>query len=152
MKSFIPHRYKRPGAIMIPLGFTLWMLMQLGYIKKILVYFFGEPELNYVSTVYNIVNAVAAVIGFFSFLAGIFFITFSKERVEDEMVQRTRLDSFQFAAYIQLIAVIIGFLFILIMGEKGESRLMFFLAFFIILFWISFIARFNYILHVKYRQ
>jgi uncharacterized membrane protein len=92
---------------------------------------------------------MVAIISFFSFLSGIYFVTFSKEKIEDEMVQRTRLESFQFAAIIQIIFMIAGFLLMLFAGDPGESGMMLFFIILVFLFWISFIGRFNYMLHVK---
>jgi len=81
--------------------------------------------------------------------AGIYFVTFSKEKIEDEMVQRTRLDSFQFAAIIQILFIIVGFFLMMILEEPGQGGLMLFFISMIFLFWLSFICRFNYILHIK---
>ena len=152
MKLLLPHRYKKIGAFIAPLGFCLWLLMQLGYIKSLLIYTFGELPGAYEWSAYHVVNAGAAVLGFFSFLAGLYFVAFSKEKVEDEMVQKTRLDSFQFAALLQIIVTIAGFMFIVVAGDPGESRMLLFFIALVFLFWLSFISRFNYILHVKYRQ
>jgi hypothetical protein len=41
------------------------------------------------------------------------------------MVQRTRLDSFQFAALTQILVIITGFL-VIIAGDPGESGMMLF--------------------------
>jgi hypothetical protein len=152
MKFLLPHRYKKIGAVIAPLGFCLWIAMQLGYIKSFLIYFFGRLDGSYEWSAYHIVNIAAAVLGFLSFLVGLYFVSFSKERVEDEMVQKTRLDSFQFAAFLQIIVTIAGFLFIMFAGDPGESGMMLFFIFLIFLFWLSFIGRFNYILHMKYKQ
>ena len=152
MKFLLPHRFKKIGALIAPLGLCLWLLMQLGYIKSLLIYTFGQLNGSYEWSVYHIVNIVAAVFGFLSFLAGLYFVSFSKEKVEDEMVQKTRLDSFQFAAFLQIIATIAGFVFILIAGDPAEGGMMFFFIVLLFLFWLSFIGRFNYILHVKYKQ
>lgn len=65
------------------------------------------------------------------------------------MIQRTRLDSFQFAALIQLLFIIIGFLSMLIFKEPDKEGLMLFFISVIILFWLCFIGRFNYILQIK---
>ena len=46
-----------------------------------------------------------------------YLIAFSKESVEDEMVQRTRLDSFQFAVLVQIIVTTLGFLSVFFAGE-----------------------------------
>lgn len=140
------------GAVIAPMGLCLWLFMQLGYIKNLLIYVFGQPEEGYKWSAYQIANVVAAVLGFFAFLCGLYFFTFSKEKVEDEMVQKTRLDSFQFAAFLQIIVTIAGFLFMVFAGDPGESGMMLFFVALVLLFWMSFIGRFNYILHVKYKQ
>ena len=152
MKFLLPHRYKKIGAVTAPLGFCLWLVMQLGYIKNLLIYVFGQPDRGYEWSLYHVVNIVTAVLGFFSFLGGLYFVTFSKEKVEDEMVQKTRLDSFQFAAFLQIIVTIAGFLLMLFAGDPGESGMMLFFIVLVFLFWLSFIGRFNYILHVKFKQ
>lgn len=151
MKFLLPHQYKKIGVVIAPLGFCLWLLMQLGYINSLLISFFGQLKGSYEWSAYHIVNIVAAILGFFSFLAGLYFVSFSKEKVEDEMVQKTRLDSFQFAAFLQIIVTIAGFLFMMLSGDPEENGMMLFFVVLLFLFWLSFIARFNYILHVKYK-
>ena len=113
MKFLLPHRYKKIGAVIAPLGFCLWLVMQFGYLKSLLISIFGQLNESYEWSAYQIVNIAAAVLGFLSFLAGLYFVSFSKEKVEDEMVQKTRLDSFQFAALLQIIVTIVGFLFLM---------------------------------------
>lgn len=149
MQFLLPHSFKGVGAIISPLGFTLWLAMQLGYLTKGLIFVFGEPT---TTPPYHIANVAVAIISLLSFLIGIYFITFSKEKIEDEMVQRTRLDSFQFAALTQILVIITGFLVMLIAGDPGESGMMLFFIVLVLLFWLSFISRFNYILHIKLRQ
>lgn len=149
MKYLLPHRFKKIGAIIAPVGFALWICMQFGYITQSLTFLFGESHGSLNNTSYHTANVCTAIISFFSFLVGIYFVTFSKEKVEDEMVQRTRLDSFQFAALTQIIFIIIGFLFILFFKEPGEGGLMLFFIIIIFLFWLCFIGRFNYIMHIK---
>lgn len=151
MRLLLPHHCKKIGIVMAPLGACLWILMQRGYIEGLLVSLFGEQRGPYQFSVYHIMNVIAAVMGFFSFLAGLYFIAFSKEKLEDEMVQKTRLDSFQFAAFIQIICMIAGFLYMLFAGDPGEAVMMLFFAGLFFLFWLTFIGRFNYMLHVKFK-
>ena len=148
MKFLLPHRFKIIGAIIAPAGFFLWLTMQFGYISKILVNTLDGPT---TTSSHQVVNVMVAIISFFSFLSGIYFVTFSKEKIEDEMVQRTRLESFQFAAIIQIIFMIAGFLLMLFAGDPGESGMMLFFIVLVFLFWLTFIGRFNYMLHVKLR-
>ena len=147
MAYLLPHRFKKIGAFIAPIGFALWINMQLGMTTRALNIFFGETESNHFA--FHVVNVSIAVLSFFSFLAGIYFVTFSKEKIEDEMVQRTRLDSFQFAALIQIVFIIIGFISMLIFEELSEGGLMLFFISLLFLFWVSFICRFNYILYIK---
>lgn len=149
MKYLLPHRFKKIGAIIAPIGFVLWICMQFGLVSKLLIFLFGESSATQSNSPYHIENVCVAILSFFSFLAGIYFVTFSKEKVEDEMVQRTRLDSFQFAALAQIIFIIISFLFMLLVKEPGEGGLMLFFITTIFLFWLCFLGRFNYILHIK---
>ena len=146
MKFLLPHRFKIIGAIIAPAGFFLWLAMQFGYISKILANTLDGPT---TTSSHQVINVMVSIISFFSFLSGIYFVTFSKEKIEDEMVQRTRLESFQFAAIIQIIFMIAGFLLMLFAGDPGESGMMLFFIVLVFLFWLSFIGRFNYMLHVK---
>jgi hypothetical protein len=149
MKFLLPHRFKRIGAIMAPVGLLGWLLMQMGWIKKMLVLLF---DLSADQLLTRNLNTLVAAVSFFSFLAGIYMVSFSREKIEDEMVQRTRLESFQFAAVMQLLAVILGFAFMAVYKEPGEGGMMLFFISLVGLFWLSFIGRFNYILHLKLRQ
>jgi len=147
MTYLLPYRFKKIGTVIAPIGFALWIFMQVGMITRTLNFFIEETSSNHFA--FHVVNVITAVISFFSFLAGIYFITFSKEKIEDEMVQRTRLDSFQFAALTQIIFIIIGFFLMMILEEPSQGGLMLFFISMIFLFWLSFICRFNYILHIK---
>jgi hypothetical protein len=149
MKFLLPHRFKRLGAVLAPLGLMGWIAIQTGWVKKILVFLF---ELSADQLLARNLNILMAAVSFFSFLAGIYMLAFSKERIEDEMVQRTRLESFQFAAVMQLLAVILGFAIMAIYKEPREGGMMLFFISLVGLFWLSFIGRFNYILHLKLRQ
>jgi hypothetical protein len=149
MKFLLPHRFKRIGAIMAPVGLLGWLLMQMGWIKKMLVLLF---DLSADQLLTRNLNTLAAAVSFFYFLAGIYMVSFSREKIEDEMVQRTRLESFQFAAVMQLLAVILGFAFMAVYKEPREGGMMLFFISLVGLFWLSFIGRFNYILHLKLRQ
>ncbi len=42
MKILLPHRFKKIGAIIAPLGFFLWILMQMGLVTQLLVFLFGK--------------------------------------------------------------------------------------------------------------
>ena len=149
MNFLLPNRFKKVGAIIAPMGFLIWLCMQRGLVTRVLFFVFGESTGGQNSPPYHLANILIAIISFFAFLGGIYFVTFSKEKIEDEMVQRTRLDSFQFAALVQIVFIIIGFLAMIFFKEPGEGGLMLFFISVIFLFWLCFIGRFNYILHIK---
>src|SRR5688572_18297117 len=98
MNLLLPHTFKKFGAVIAPLGFTLWILLQFGFITRFLIWTLGKNHINISEPPYYTARLAIGLISFFSFLAGIYFLTFSKEKVEDEMIQRARLESFQFAA------------------------------------------------------
>ena len=132
---------------MAPLGFATWLAMQFGLTKNLMLLFLSDS-----SPAIHTINVFVAILSFFSFLAGIYFLVFSKEKVEDEMIQKTRLDSFQFAALIQIVCIILGFLLMIIFKEPSEGGLMLFFIMLLFIFWLCFIGRFNYIIHIRIKQ
>lgn len=151
MNFLLPHRFKKMGAVIAPLGFLLWFCMQRGIFTRLFIFIFSEGTVEN-NPPFHLANVIIALISFFAFLGGIYFITFSKEKVEDEMVLRTRVDSFQFAALIQIIFLILGFLAMLLFNEPGKECMVLFFASAILLSWLCFIGRFNYILHILIKE
>jgi heme/copper-type cytochrome/quinol oxidase subunit 4 len=147
MKLLLPHKFKRYGLVMAPIGFVVWLAMQWGYSKALLKLF-----LDYNNAAISSLNSLIAVLSFFTFLAGIYFLVFSKEKMEDEMIQQTRLESFLFAALVQIVFIIIGFISMFVIKEPGEGGLILFFILLLFIFWISFIGRFNYMLHIRIKQ
>ncbi len=125
MNFLLPHRFKMAGIIMAPLGFGLWLCMQL----HITNWFYAFINLKEITTVtdgigrssYATINTVIAIISFFSFLAGMYFLSFSKEKVEDEMISKLRLSSFQFAALCQLLFFIFAFAYMAISKKEPDG-------------------------------
>lgn len=135
MKYLLPHSFKKIGIILSPIGLIVWSVLQLNGIQ------FGLSN--------HSIEIALLIISFFSFLGGIYFITFSKEKIEDEMIQKIRLDSLLFAALVQLLFLLAGFLLLLFVHEPKDAGLMTFFILLLFLFWTSFIVRFNYIIHFK---
>ncbi|GAA4316780.1 hypothetical protein [Flaviaesturariibacter amylovorans] len=152
MKLLLPYRFKKAGLLMAPAGLLFWILMQRGLVTRALIWVLGTPVPREGYPPYHSANVAFAIIGFFSFLGGLYFIAFSKEKVEDEMISQVRLESFQFASALQLLAIIGGFVAILLYGEPEKEGMMNFFICSILLFWIFFITRFNYVIHVKLRN
>ncbi|HOZ68705.1 MAG TPA: hypothetical protein PLU11_12030 [Chitinophagaceae bacterium] len=143
MKFLLPHRFKKMGMLLLPLGLFLWVGGQSGLFNTLLTSLhFRRPGFQLI-----------LITGFFSFLAGIYFLIFSKEKKEDEFIRHIRLESFHFAALFQLLFFVLLFLVMAIFSLEpgGESAFMLLLAGAILLFWLSYIIRFNYILHIKNR-
>ena len=141
VRILLPHRFKTIGTFIAPLGLAGWIVGQLGVF---------DPLLNSINLKYPGIQIIL-IISFFSFLLGLYFISFGKEKREDEYISQKRLESFQLAALFQLVFFIGSFLFMLISKTEpsGESQMMLFLVLAILLFWIFYIMRFNYLLHWK---
>jgi hypothetical protein len=151
MSFLVPHRFKRIGTFLMLAGFTSWVAMQKGIWTEVLTALFGADKSDPAYVDYYLPNAIIAILSFFGFLAGMYLLAFSREKVEDEMIQKLRLESFQFAAAVQIIAIVIGFI-LMVFREPGQGGLMLFFVSALALFWICFIARFNFIVHVKLRH
>ncbi len=148
MVKLLPHRYKKRGLIIAPTGFFLWIAMQIGWISEL-------------STLMGLSNSTPlnisfAILGFFSFLFGTYAMAFSKEKIEDEMIKTVRLESFQFAALLQIVFLIVGLIWIGFMkNPPKDAGLMLFFIITIFIFWFTYITRFNYIIHrgiLKYEE
>jgi membrane-bound ClpP family serine protease len=64
------------------------------------------------------------------------------------MIKTIRLESFQFSAFLQIVILVVGFIGIGFMERppKEAGLLLFFIGV-ILMFWIIYIIRFNYIVH-----
>jgi ABC-type spermidine/putrescine transport system permease subunit I len=149
MKFLLPHRFKRLGAVVAPLGLIIWILMQMRLVHKLIFALTGIPGSNIISQQTNVVILSTA---FFSFLFGLYFLTFSKEKIEDEMIVQKRVESFQFAAVIQFFLIILGFVLMLLIREPDKEGLLLYFAAIIFIFWLSFICRFNIVLYLKFKN
>lgn len=141
MFKLLPHRFKKIGLIIAPTGFLLWIAMQIGWVTEICKFlgFSASKPLN----------IAIAIIGFLCFLFGSYALAFSKEKIEDEMIKNIRLESFQFAALTQIIFLILGLIWMGFMEKPPrDGGLMLFFIIIIVMFWVTYIARFNYIVHV----
>ncbi|MGM1056726.1 MAG: hypothetical protein ACQEWG_12630 [Bacteroidota bacterium] len=148
MFKLLPHRFKKIGLIIAPTGFFLWIAMQIGWISELsnLIGLSNSTPLN----------VSFAILGFFSFLFGTYALAFSKEKIEDELIKTVRLESFQFAAFLQIVFIIVGLIWIGFMeNPPKDAGLMLFFIITIFIFWITYITRFNYIIHrgiLKYEE
>lgn len=143
MKFLLPHRFKKTGLLLLPLGMVLWIGGQLGLFNPLL----NSMQLRWPGF------QIILIMGFFSFLAGVYFLMFAKEKTEDEFILKIRLESFQFAALFQLLFLIVLFtsMAVFSLDPGDESVFILLLAGLILLYWLAYIIRFNYVLHIKNR-
>lgn len=142
MRILLPNQFKLIGLVIAPLGLATWLSTQLLYLD----FFLGPWPAN------APLRRALLIPGGFAFLFGMYFIAFSKEKFEDEMIKRIRLESFLFAAYVQMAFVFTFFFWVLLVGDLKQGGFELFLIGTILLFWVSYIIRFNYTLHLGYGE
>ena len=132
----LPNRFKKVGIFFFPIGIIVWVLTQRGLFST---------DLNHQMKV------LILTLSFFSFLFGLYFITFSKEPIEDEYINSVRLKSFQISSITQMAFFLIYFLLIFILNIEphGDAGLSIFLLSSIILYWLMYMIIFNYILFIN---
>lgn len=136
-KLLLPHRYKKAGAWMAPLGFIAWVATQQGAMDGVLPAGGSWQRI------------ALLVLSFFSFLFGLYFLVFARERHEDEYINNLRLKSFQMAAFSQLVFFILSFVYMALSGNEpaSDAGLELFLLMAIFLFWVFYIMHFNYTMY-----
>lgn len=144
------HRFKRIGLLISPVSFVCWCAMQRGYLLAALQKLWTYNSIQ-TEKLLHYIQVSVAVVSVFGFLGGLYFIAFSREKVEDEMVQRIRLDSFQFAALCQMILILLSFACLAILSDPGAEGMLLLFVSLVFLFWIIYILRFNYIMHIRFR-
>ncbi len=132
----LPYYFKKIGMILIPFGLIIWCLTQLGYFNNILK--------NQIGNTTNLYSAVL-IISFFSFLIGLYFLVFVKEKQEDEFIAHIRLLSFQRATFLQFVYFLFAFIYMLIFKKEpsGDAGLEMFLILSILSFWLFYVLYFN---------
>lgn len=130
----LPNRFKKIGIILFPFGLIIWMITQRGLFNT---------DLNHT------LKVITLTLSFFSFLFGLYFITFSKEPIEDEYINSVRLKSFQISSITQMVFFLISFtlMFIFNIEPNGDDGLSIFLLSSIILYWVMYMVVFNYSLN-----
>ena len=129
----LPNRFKKIGIILFPIGFIIWIITQRGLFNT---------DFNHSMKVFTL------TISFLSSLFGLYFITFSKEPIEDEYINSVRLKSFQISSITQMVFFLISFtlMFILNIDPNGDGGLSLFLLCSIIIYWVMYMVIFNYTL------
>ena len=129
----LPNRFKKIGIILFPIGFIIWIITQRGLFNT---------DLN------QTMKVITLTLSFFSFLFGLYFISFSKEPIEDEYINSVRLKSFQISSITQMVFFLISFIimFLFNLEPNGDAGLSIFLLSSIILYWLMYMIIFNYTL------
>lgn len=158
-RFLLPHTFKKAGVIMAPVGFLCWLVAQehgFDSIVRAVIPPKGKEDIPWNLAANQFWFLVSfMVVMFCSFLLGMLFLVFSREKIEDEYTQKTRLESFQFAALFQFLIY-----FILLVSAvvdtflHKDSRFSSFVINqlpipLILLFWILYFVRFNFVLHFK---
>src|SRR4051812_26541554 len=110
-RFLLPNYFKKLGLVMVPAGLVLWCLTQQNVFDKLLV---GEHSVSWP-------KVIVLVISWFGFLFGMYFIAFSKEKIEDEYINNIRLHSFQLAALVQLLFFIASFICMAVFHAEPDS-------------------------------
>jgi hypothetical protein len=126
----LPNRFKNIGWILFTIGLFIWISTQIGLLNANL----ERP-----------IKVLVLTCSFFSFLFGLYFITFSKEPIEDEYIANIRLKSFQLSAIIQMLYFVIAFssMFILHLEPNGDNGLSTFFLLSVIIYWLTYLLTFN---------
>jgi hypothetical protein len=155
-RFLFPHRYKLIGWLLAIPSLTLGLCVLIGdfyfdflTVKLPFKYVFSDTfgsssgtglgHINDEVSILNFTDEIAAV----GSIIGLLFIAFSRVRTEDEYVSKTRLESLQWAIYLNFALLMLAIIFI-----HG-------MAFFSVIVYnmftplILFIIRFHYILFIK---
>ena len=122
MFKLLPHYFKKIGLILAPTGLTLWIIMQKGLVLKFSEFIQLQNP--------RPLNITVAVLGMLFFLFGIYALAFSKEKIEDEMIKNIRLESFRFAALVQIVLITLGVFYVGMMEQppKDAGMMLFFIT------------------------
>lgn len=140
----LPHGYKRIGWFLLIPALVLFILLvtsseSVSFSMPVFAIFSSEfmgktQWFGMVET--EIANTVTGVL----FIVGALFVGFSKEKTEDEFIEKLRLSSLLWAVWVNYILLLLAFLFIY---DFGFLNVMIYNMFTVL---IIFIVRFNYIL------
>jgi hypothetical protein len=152
LRFLFPYQFKRIGLYLFIVGIIGWLWGQFDgsaqLIKRVI-----KPKgklVTYHPLAQNQsdINVMFLLLMFFGFVVGLFLLILSREKKEDEYSQKVRLESYQFAAIFQFILIFVLLIVRFITGSDIMETLIVELGLvFILLFWIVYIIRFNWILH-----
>lgn len=141
-KILLPHRYQKFGwLLLIPFAALLFSTNYLGFEFSWLTIQFGEDQ-GFFSELFDPskenFTLEIALIGVF---VSLFLIAFSREKEEDEYIQKLRLDSLLVACYANTFILILGTVLFYGFGYLE------FMGYNMFTIQLIFIARFRWVLH-----
>jgi hypothetical protein len=136
MKSrfLFPHKWRIPGIALLVLGIVPVVLYK--HYTDQLIYWQTTHPLFWEYNIAELLNILANDLSIITFILGLLFIGFSKEKIEDEQIAQLRMDCLQrtiYFNYIVLIACVItinGMAFFSILVYNLISPLVFFIILF----------------------
>ncbi len=141
-KILLPHRFQKIGWIlMLPFAALLIANTYLDFNFSALEFAIRESAL-FEGAKENFTNE-AAMIGVF---VGLFFIAFSREKEEDEYIQKLRLDSLLLACYVHTFILIVGTLLFYGFGYLE------FMGYNMFTIQVLFVGRFRWVLYKQTRS
>jgi hypothetical protein len=146
----LPYRYKRLGWILLVLSITLFIisLINRDLINwTALVYAISSDELlgEHEWFVWKNTEIAETLMGVLFIIGGLL-VSFSKERIEDEFIEKLRLSSWMWAVGVNYLLLLFAFVFVY--GSSFLNVMIY--GMFTVL--IIFILRFNFILLKSKRQ
>lgn len=103
-----PHRYRLLGWVVFVPALVLGLAHMYGQLELDFLFIHLKPGSWPVAIENNLTDEVAAL----GMIAGLMLIGFSKEKVEDEMVSRLRLDALQWSVYVNYLVLSLCILFV----------------------------------------
>ncbi len=142
----LPYRYKKIGWIILIPATIMGIILIMGDFEsewlaaKVFTFFSdeilaGKKSFSFITT--NITNTLVGTL----FLVGAMLTAFSREKQEDEYIEKQRLSSLLWAVWVNYLLLLISFIFIYGMAFL---QVMIYNMFTVL---IIFIARFNFILY-----
>ncbi len=155
-RFLLPHQFKKIGLVLFVFGFIGWLWGQFGGSAR-MIQNLVNPK-GTIATYHPLaqnqheLNVAFLSITFFGFLLGLALLILSKEKNEDEYSQKIRLESYQFAAFFQFALILILLISIFITrSDLMETLIVELGLFFILLYWIVYLVRFNFLMYLNKR-
>lgn len=140
----LPGSLRVPGYISLAAGILLLVLRySFNYKPDFLELKFFAIYIHYINAKYFtlISHQMIEEIGGVLLIAGLFFIAFSREKVENEVINQLRLKTFYISSYFNLIYILISILFFYGFGFVGA------LTFFAVGWLVIYILVFRYLVY-----